>query len=257
MLVAHIGSKLWEVNRLVEQGVRQAWAGRLVYGQAREDAIEQGARTLARSVAVFYRLLLEGIVAYLLKEGPAGVAKIVNNLKGSQFARFLNLHKFADWLNGNWSNLLKNPKLQPKQAPPSTPSGPAAPKPAPKPPDAGPKPSSSTKSTKAETLKKNRENGKKRETEVTDELKAEGHEVLGTQVTVKTSQTRRVLDNLAQKKGETGLTNVEVKSGNATRSKLQISKDNEMATVGGKIVGKNAPPHLRGQTVKIKTEVRK
>jgi hypothetical protein len=63
-----------------------------------------------------------------------------------------------------------------------------------------------------------------------------------------------VLDNLAQE--GSNLVNVEVKSGGATRTASQVIKDNAMATEGGTIVGKNAPANLRGQTVKIETQVR-
>lgn len=51
--------------------------------------------------------------------------------------------------------------------------------------------------------------------------------------------------------------NVEVKSGGAVGNASQVAKDSEIATQGGTYIGKNAPESMRGQTVKIPTEVRK
>ena len=45
----------------------------------------------------------------------------------------------------------------------------------------------------------------------------------------------------------------EVKSGGGTRNAAQMGKDNIMETVGGKIIGKNAPDNLLDTTRKIRT----
>jgi len=109
---------------------------------------------------------------------------------------------------------------------------------------------------KAEQLKKNKAQGKQRELEVKKELEAEGHEVLGSEVTIKTPETNRRVDHLI-KDGKTGkIRAIEVKSGNAKRNKTQIDKDNAMESKGGEIIGKNAPDKLKGMTKKIPTEVR-
>jgi hypothetical protein len=110
-----------------------------------------------------------------------------------------------------------------------------------------------TQSAAAATLAQNAKQGAAAENMVAGELAAEG-KLLGTRVSVNTSEGRRVLDNLAQEGGN--LVNVEVKSGAATRTATQVAKDNAMATEGGTIVGKNAPANLRGQKVKIETQVR-
>jgi len=108
---------------------------------------------------------------------------------------------------------------------------------------------------KAEQLKKNKAQGKKRELEVKKELEAEGHEVLGSEVTIKTPKTNRRVDHLIRD-GETGkIRAIEVKSGNAERNRTQIKKDNVMESEGGKIIGKNAPDELKGMTIKIPTKV--
>lgn len=114
----------------------------------------------------------------------------------------------------------------------------------------------SKKDIKRAQLKRNQKNGKLREQEVEKELEAEGHEILGTQVSVKTEESRRVIDILI-KDGRTGKTQaVEVKSGGAKRSATQIKKDNSMAQKGGKLIGKNAPKGDEfKEKIKIDTEV--
>lgn len=114
----------------------------------------------------------------------------------------------------------------------------------------------SKKDIKRAQLKRNQKNGKLREQEVEKELEAEGHEILGTQVSVKTQESRRVIDILI-KDGKTGKTRaIEVKSGGATRSAIQIKKDNSMAEKGGTFIGKNAPKSdAYKETMKIDTEV--
>jgi len=111
------------------------------------------------------------------------------------------------------------------------------------------------KAEEATQLEKNKASGKLREEEVKKELEDEGHEVLGSQVSVKTSKTRRVVDHLIRDAKTGKVRAIEVKSGGATRNKAQIEKDQAMESEGGTIIGKNAPPELRGQSVKIPTEV--
>ena len=50
-----------------------------------------------------------------------------------------------------------------------------------------------------------------------------------------------------------GYDNLQVKSGGGTRNAAQMGKDNIMETVGGKIIGKNAPDNLLDTTRKIRT----
>lgn len=80
---------------------------------------------------------------------------------------------------------------------------------------------------------------------------------MGSQVSVKTPETRRVVDHLIKDGGTGEIKAIEVKSGNAVRSASQIAKDNAMENVGGEIIGKNAPSDLLGKTMKIGTEIRK
>ena len=94
------------------------------------------------------------------------------------------------------------------------------------------------------------------EAKVAGELVSEGTTILGSRVGVQTDKGLRVVDHLTDA-GNGGLKAVQVKTGGATRNTAQLAKDDAMATRGGKIVGKNAPEGLRGQTRKIPTEVRK
>jgi len=105
-------------------------------------------------------------------------------------------------------------------------------------------------------LKANAAQGKAAEKAIEGAVKAEGREVLGTQVGVKTEQGLRRVD-IVTKDAAGNLANVEVKSGDAVRSATQTAKDAEIATKGGTYVGKNAPETIRGQTLKVPTEVKK
>jgi RHS repeat-associated protein len=93
------------------------------------------------------------------------------------------------------------------------------------------------------------------EAKVGAELVSEGKTIVGSQVGVQTDKGLRVVDHMVQDGGK--LSAVEVKTGGATRNASQLAKDASMESNGGKIVGKNAPANLRGQTVKMPTEVRK
>jgi len=97
--------------------------------------------------------------------------------------------------------------------------------------------------------------GKVTEQAVEAELKAEGRDIAGKQVTVNTAEGPRRTDFLVRE--GSGVKAVEAKSANARRTAQQVKKDQSMATKGGTIVGKNAPEELRNKTMKIDTEVRK
>ena len=87
---------------------------------------------------------------------------------------------------------------------------------------------------------------------VAQQLTEEGYEVLGSHVTVRTSEGRRVIDHLV--KTPTGeIIAVEVKSGRAVRNAGQLTKDALMATEGAKVIGKNAPEDIRNTMRTIET----
>ncbi|KGQ43092.1 hypothetical protein JP28_10085 [Gallibacterium anatis] len=111
------------------------------------------------------------------------------------------------------------------------------------------------KNNKRKTLKNNSRNGKRREIEVKQELINEGYEILGSQVSIKTTLTRRVIDHLVRKNNE--IKAIEVKHGKAQRTPMQIKKDDLLEIEGGEFIGKNAPDFLKKEKIKIKTEVRR
>ncbi len=111
------------------------------------------------------------------------------------------------------------------------------------------------KSKKRAQLKKNNSNGKKRELEVKKELEQQGHKVVGSQVSVKTKHTRRVIDHLIIDKDTGEYKAIEVKSGNAKRNASQVLKDNSMEKEGAEFIGKNCPKELKGKNMKVTTEV--
>ncbi len=120
----------------------------------------------------------------------------------------------------------------------------------------GPKLPAASTLTKAEQLAVNAAKGKAAEQAAGEILTKEGKEIVGTQVGVQTSQGLRKVDILT-KDSAGKLVNNEVKSGGAVRTAAQTAKDNEIATQGGTYVGKNAPENIRGQTLKVPTEVKK
>lgn len=111
--------------------------------------------------------------------------------------------------------------------------------------------------TRADRLAANRFIGLKREAQVLVELRKEGYEHLGSQVAVKTSLKFRYIDHLVKDPRTQEITAIEVKSGKATRNTKQIAKDTEMEQQGAAVIGKHAHEDVKGQIIKIKTEVRR
>ena len=105
-------------------------------------------------------------------------------------------------------------------------------------------------------LAANRHAGRQAERAAADNMLSNGHRILGRQVSVRTGEGRRIIDYLIQSpKGR--IVAIEVKSGQAVRGPGQLAKDRAMATEGGFLVGKNAPKHLRGKHMIIKTAERR
>jgi hypothetical protein len=161
-LAVSIAKGFGEMVAALQNGIDLAWRARNLQGAAEEKQVEQAAQELARTVGILVRLILQAIVAYLLKkaavsatrgamttagalraEGAAAVsdatvAELVGKLRASKFGS-----GFADWVRSNWRNLVKDPKLQqaePVQAvTPAEGSGAAASDSVPKRPSTSPK----------------------------------------------------------------------------------------------------------------------
>jgi len=130
-LAVSIAKGIGEMMGALRNGVEQAWAARNLHGPAQERQIGQAAKEIARSVGILMRLILQAIVAYLLKRAAVGatrsavgtvravksegagavseatVAELVGKLRASRFGRGL-----ADWVDKNWQKLVKDPKLR-------------------------------------------------------------------------------------------------------------------------------------------------
>ncbi len=102
------------------------------------------------------------------------------------------------------------------------------------------------------TITVNAAAGAAAEVRAAEALVAEGYQILGSQVTVRTSQGLRVIDHLVRSPSGQIIA-IEVKSGNAVRSAAQLGKDALMGSEGAVIVGKNAPDFLQGTQRVIQT----
>lgn len=130
-LAASIIGGLGELISLELSAVRRGWAAGDLNGPRRNAEIEAAAKELAKAAGVLMRLVLEGILAYLMRGAPmattrtaAGtvnqvrttgsgavaaetVADLVAQLRKSRLGK-----GFADWVELNWQKLLDNPKLR-------------------------------------------------------------------------------------------------------------------------------------------------
>ena len=135
-LAVSIAEGFGEMLKALRNGIEWAWYARNLQGAAEDKQVQKAAHELARTVGILVRLILQGILAYLLKkaamsstrgamstigrvqaEGAAAVseatvAELVGRLRASKFG-----NGFADWVEKNWRDLRDNPKLKPKEAP--------------------------------------------------------------------------------------------------------------------------------------------
>ena len=110
---------------------------------------------------------------------------------------------------------------------------------------------------RAKQLEINKRAGYAAEKRAAIDLAEEGYSVQGTQVIIKTTAGRRIVDYLVQDKNGNWIA-VEVKSGNAVRSKAQKKKDALIETEGGIVIGENIPPGLyNGQIIYPETIVKR
>jgi hypothetical protein len=111
-LAGYIGKCLWQAAHVAVDGVRIAWHSVDKY-ETQRTAIDQAAHRLAFAVGLVFRGVLQGIVAFLLAKGTAAAARRVPELVSKLRASKLGV-AFADWVEKNWSRLIKEPKLQPE-----------------------------------------------------------------------------------------------------------------------------------------------
>ncbi len=124
-----------EMTGAVRNGIELAWQARNLTGLARGRQVDRASHELARSVGILMRLVLKGILAYLLKKAAmssarsavrtiqgvrsqgagaiseAVVAELVGRLRTTRFGDGL-----ANWVKENWQKLKDNPKLRVTEA---------------------------------------------------------------------------------------------------------------------------------------------
>lgn len=132
-LAKSIASGFIELLATLKNGVQTAWAARNLTGRAEQTQVERAAQYFASCVAILIRLILEGIVAYLLKKAAVGATRSavatarMTQAQGASAVAEANLAEllsrlrasrlgdgFADWVEKNWRSLTENPKLKPK-----------------------------------------------------------------------------------------------------------------------------------------------
>ena len=113
-LVAVIGKSVAEAGQLAKRAVREAWHS-VDEPRSRGFHVDRAGRTLAAAAAALMRGVLQGIVAFLVAKGANAAAsrvpELVTKLRGSKLGE-----GFAAWVERNWASLIKNERLQQKQA---------------------------------------------------------------------------------------------------------------------------------------------
>lgn len=131
-LIVAIGDGLGELAFMVSNAFSIAWHA-AENPQEKKYRVNQAARELARAIAVLVRLILQGILAYVLKNAGmatarAGVStvrsattagvKATAETSVAEVAGLIRKSKlpdeFALWLEKNWDDLARNPKLMRK-----------------------------------------------------------------------------------------------------------------------------------------------
>lgn len=134
-LVATITEGFVELYKALHEGVEWAWQAKDMKGAAQKEQQDRAAHKMAEAAGILMRLVLQGILAELLRKAAmgttrgalatgkafeaqgaratadAGVAEVVGKLRASKFG-----NGFSDWIEKNWRDLQKNPKLQPRAA---------------------------------------------------------------------------------------------------------------------------------------------
>jgi hypothetical protein len=141
-LVTFIIKGFAELLTTLKNGVQTAWAARNLTGTAEQTQVERAAHDFASCVAILFRLILEAIVAYLLKKAAVGATRSavatarVAQAEGASAVAEANLAElvgklrasklgdgFADWVQKNWRSLTENPKLKPETTSPESAAG--------------------------------------------------------------------------------------------------------------------------------------
>ena len=86
-LAVSIAKGFGEMVTALQNGVEWAWQARTLKEGAREKQVDRAAHELARTVAILVRLILQAIVAYLLKRAAVSSTRgLIGTAKGVQSA---------------------------------------------------------------------------------------------------------------------------------------------------------------------------
>lgn len=108
-LFIEVGKNLGEVVVLVQSAVKQAWHAS-DHPWSRTATVQQAGSTLARAMGLLMLLVLQAIVAWVLKKGIGKVPELLAELRKSRLGE-----GFTTWVEQNLQTLMKDPKLQPRQ----------------------------------------------------------------------------------------------------------------------------------------------
>ena len=109
-LLESIDSSLVEMTGFLQSGLSVASHAREHRDVDRDREVERAAQELARATGILARAILRGIVGYLEKTSPprdAAAGQLVAHLHSCKLEA-----GFAIWVERNWKELLKNPRLR-------------------------------------------------------------------------------------------------------------------------------------------------
>jgi hypothetical protein len=113
-LVAYIGRSLLDAAVTAGEAVKEAW-GAIDDPKTKNQRIDHAAHRFADAVALVFRGVLQGVVAFLLAKGTAAAASRVAELVGKLRASKIGAG-FAEWVERNWQGLVNEPKLRTQEA---------------------------------------------------------------------------------------------------------------------------------------------
>jgi RHS repeat-associated protein len=112
-LVDYIGTSLLEGLTIAVHAVMKAWHAIDHPGREGSEVLE-ASQQMAEALAVVFRGILQGLVAYLIARGTAAAAirapELAAKLRASRLGK-----AFGDWVETNWKSIVENPKLQPER----------------------------------------------------------------------------------------------------------------------------------------------
>jgi hypothetical protein len=124
-LAIYVGKSLMKAVSVAAQAVRTAWDS-VDDERFQGVLIDRASRRLALAVALVFRGILQGIVAFLLAKGTAAAAERVPELVAKLRASRLGA-VFADWVERNWQKLIADPRLKDRAVPGNKGTGGAVP----------------------------------------------------------------------------------------------------------------------------------